>query len=518
MKNENGKAKAILIAIIAILLIALFAVLIVFKFIGNGNKKNEDSAKAAQTDTMTYVATTDKDYVFIDTNANVRKIKKDSLGKNAISMNEGTTIYNNSLLVKNDDGYAIIDFNGNKIYEAESIKIVESTKEATLYEVRKDGKSSIVNAKGEEIIKPEHSELFSSFGVADLDGYIYVTEYASEFSGDALNVYDKDGKRVYRGPVDSSFSGYTANGGITRSGVPLLVARKNATSIGVINLKTGEEFNTITDNNDHAIDIDIKGNYAVIKSYARGTYGADQGDNIVTYYWFGEDGKVSKKLNLTDKEYISYWNGSLTEDYTIYKNYTTNEETAIDKYGKDVYKTTGSLSQKQYTNSITGKTTSYVIEEVKRKYKTIKSDGSVLFEDKAVSAVGNKYVASGTTLYKQDGTQYMENIKGYISVYNLDIIKTADKIIIENQEGKSIEKPADFDLGKEAKLLNDNTVVLTNDKKFIVINMNDLSMKELDFSTARSAYVEEGYIMTYGTGSTREYYNANGDKIYTYKE
>ena len=119
---------------------------------------------------------------------------------------------------------------------------------------------------------------------------------------------------------------------------------------------------------------------------------------------------------------------------------------------------------------------------------------------------------------KQDGTQYMENIKGYISVYNLDIIKTADKIIIENQEGKSIEKPADFDLGKEAKLLNDNTVVLTNDKKFIVINMNDLSMKELDFSTARSAYVEEGYIMTYGTGSTREYYNANGDKIYTYKE
>lgn len=516
MKNEGGKVKAILIAIISILVIAFFAVLIVFKIRGNDDKKNGKAAAAPNADTMTYIKETDTEYTFIDSNGNVRTLKKNSVGTIAFNMNEGNVLHNNSMYAKKDDSYQIIDFNGNKLYEADSISLLNYSEDAVLYQVRKDGKNGVVNAKGEEIIKPEHSESFDAFSASHIDGYVAIEEYDSELDRDALLIFNKDGQRVYKGPIDeSSFSATMAKGGTTNSGVSLIVARKDKTNIGVINLKTGEEFNTITDNGDQIIDIDIKGNYALISSYAKGS----SDTAIKTYYWFGEDGKVTKKLNLTDKEYISYWNGSQSEEYTIYKNYTNNEEIAIDKYGKEVYKTTGgSLTQRQHTNGISDKTISYVIDNKQRAYKTIKSDGTVLFEDKAVSVVGNKYVAVGTSLYKHDGSLYMENVKGYMSVYDLDIIKTADKIIIENQEGKTIEKEATYNLGKEAELLTDNYVAIKDNKKVKIINMKDLSIKELDFDSANSIYLKKGYICVVEKDSTREYYNANGDKIYTSKK
>lgn len=512
MKNENGGSKAIFIAIISVIVLAFFAVLLVFKFKGNGNK-NGEAAAAAYTDTMTYIETTDSDYVFIDSNANVRKIKKDSIGSIAFNMNEGTVLYHNSILTKKDDKYVVVDFNGKTLYESDFITRLLQNKDTTLYQFEENGKYGIINAKGEVVVKPEHSEYFGTFDSSKISEYIYVVEYDSELKDKVLVIFDKDGNQKYKGQVEYGFTGNSAKCGKTRTGVNLITARKNETTINVINLNTGEEFNTVTDNNDHAIDIEIKGNCAVVKSYAKGTYGANQGDEITKYYWFGEDGKVSKTIAKAENESVYFWNGSEDEEYTIYTN-ASNEKIAINKYGKEVYKSTGSLSQRQFTNTITGVTTSYIIDSVGNNYKIIKEDGTTLFEGK-LGIVGNKYVSSGTTLYKHDGTKYLENIKGYTSVYNLEIIKTADKIIIENQDGKTLEKDANYDLGNEAKLLNNDTVVLLNNKKLKVVNMNDLSMKELDFSSASYVFVRDGFITVTGKDSKYEYYNANGDKIYT---
>lgn len=518
MKNESGKTKVILITIISILVVTLIALLVIFKFKGNGNSdkngKNNNGA-TGYSDIMSYIETTDKDYVFIDSNANVRKIKKDSFDKIVNDLNEGDVIYNNSLLVKKNDNYMIVDFNGKKLFESsEYIDRLVQSKDGTLYQYRENGKYGLLDAKGEVLVKAEvYDEPFKAIE-SELDPYVYTADYSSGSTGYDMVIFDKDGKKVYEGVVNSS-SVYGNDCGKTRSGVNLLAIRKDKTTITVVNLNTGEEFNTITDNNDHNIEISIEGNVAEITSYARGTYGANQGDEIKTYYWFGEDGKVSKTLKLADGESLHLWNGSNEEVCTIYTN-TNKENIAINMYGKEIYKSTNTLSQVQYTNEITGETIMYIVEDLgKKSYKTIKSDGTVLFEDKGVGVVGNKYVSSGTTIYKHDGTQYMENLKGYKSVYNLDIIKSEDKYIIENQDGKSIEKDLEFDFGKEAKLLNDNTVVLMNNKKINIVNMNDLSMKELDFSDASYVFVEKGYIYVSGKDSGYEYYNSNGDKIYT---
>lgn len=517
MKNESGKTKAILIATISVL-VALVAILVIFKFKGNGNsgKNAENNGESAgYSDTMSYVETTDKEYVFIDSNANVRKIKKDSVDKIVTNLNEGDVIYNNSLLAKKNDNYVIVDFNGKKVFESsEYIERLVQSKDGTLYQYRENGKYGLVNAKGEVLVKPDkYDELFKALE-SKLDPYVYTADYSSGSTGYDLVIFDKDGKKVYEGVVDSN-SLYGNKCGKTRSGVNLIAIRKDKTTLTVVDLNTGDEINTITDNNDHAIEIETKGNIAIITSYAKGTYGANQGDEIKTYYWFGEDGKVSKTLKLAEGENLHLWNGSEDEDFTIYTN-ANRENIVINMYGKEIYKSTNSLSQKYYTNEITGETKSYIIEDLGgKKYKTIKSDGTVLFEDKAVGVVGNKYVSSGTTIYKHDGTQYMENLKGYKSLYNLDIIKAEDKYIIENQDGKSIEKDIEFDLGKEARLLNDDTVVLMNNKKINIVNMNDLSMKELDFSDASYVFVKNGYISVSGKDLGYEYYNAKGEKIYT---
>ena len=186
------------------------------------------------------------------------------------------------------------------------------------------------------------------------------------------------------------------------------------------------------------------------------------------------------------------------------KNAARPKEIAIDKYGKEVYKTTASLSQVNDTNKITGKTTSVIIDS---KAGTINSEGKVVIAKK-VKTIGNKYMFDGSTLYNFDGSVYMENVKSYCSLYNLEVIRTAEKTIIENNDGKSIEKEADFSFGDNCKLLNDNFIAsVDKDKKVKIFNMNELSLKELEPDDADSVYVEEGYISTYKSGSGRKYYN-----------
>lgn len=512
MKNENGKAKAILITVISILIIALIAVLVIFKFKGNSNKnggKNGSTGTGDYTDTMTLIEDNDKEYVFIDSNGNVRKLSKSKVGDMGMA-SEGTIYYQNSLCTKKDDKNYIIDFDGNVLYESEKdIKTIINSKDAILYQVNEDGEYGIVNAKGEKIVEAKYSDYFESIS-NDIDPYIYNRGYSSTSSGYEISFFDKDGKVVYTGPTEES-SLFGNKSGKTRTGINLVEFRKTKTSIVVLNLNTGEEIATLTDNGDHTFDIETKGNVAIISSYKQGTYGANEGDTQTKYIWFDQEGKISNVINKNDKEYISFWNGSTEEDYTIYRK-ENNEEVAIDKYGKEVYKTTASLSQLNHTNKITGKTTSVIIDS---KAGTINSEGKVIITKKA-KAIGNKYIFDGSTLYNLDGSVYMENVKSYESGYNLDIIRTAEKTIIENQDGKSIEKEADFSVKGDWNLLNDNTIaVIEEDEKVTFIKMDDLSFKELDTNGSKYVFVKKGYISVSKSDSEYEYYNANGDKIYT---
>ena len=515
MKNENGKAKAILIAVISILIIALIAVLVIFKFKGNSNKndgKNGSTGTGDYTDTMTLIEDNDKEYVVIDSNGNVRKLSKSKVGDMG-RPSKGTIYYQNSLHTKKDDKNYIIDFNGKILYETEdNFETLVNSEDVVLYQIYEDGKFCIVNAKGEKIIDKEYSDKFDIISNY-IDPYMYNRGYSSTSSGYEISFFDKDGKVVYTGPTEES-SLFGNKSGKTRTGINLVEFRKTKTSIVIVNLNTGEEIASLTDEGDHTFDIETKGNVAIISSYKQGTYGANEGDTQTKYVWFNEEGKISNVINKNDKEYISFWNGSSEEDYTIYRK-ENNEEVAIDKYGKEVYKTTASLSQLNNTNEITGKTTSVLIDS---KAGTINSEGKVVIAKKA-KTIGNKYIFDGSTLYNYDGSVYMENVKSYGSVYNLDIIRTAEKTIIENQDGKSIEKEADFSLGGKCRLLNDNTIaIVKDDNKVTFIKMDNLSFKELDTNGSEHVFVENGYISVSKSDSGYDYYNANGDKIYSTKE
>lgn len=514
MKNDNGGTKTIFIAVISILIIALVAILVVFKFKGSNNNNGNNGGSTGYTENMSFIESNDNEYVFIDTNCNVRKLKKDSIG-NISSMNEGEVLYKNSMLAKKDGKASIIDFNGKTLYGPAEVELLTNSKEAVLYQFRDNHKYGVLNEKGEVIVEAKYESDFSMVS-PNLNSFFYVIDDSSTSSGSEINIFDKDGKNVYTGPIgtDTLFGNKC---GKTRTGINLLAMRKSTTSIVVVNMNTGDEIATLTDNNDHVFDIVIKGNVAVISSYKQGPYGADEGDRVTRYVWFDENGKISKALDLKENESLGFWNGSDSEDYTIYKN-ASREEIAIDKYGKEVYKSSGSLSQIYYTNEITKKTNSLIIEsQGGKKYSTINSEGKVILEGQA-KKIGNKYVLVGKTLYNLDGTKYMDDVKKYTSIYDLDIIKTEDKTIIENQDGKSVEKEADFDLGKEYRLLNDNTVVLLQNKKLKIVNMTDLSIKDLDFSDATYVFIKEGYIYVSNKNSEVDYYNENGDKIYTRKK
>ena len=510
MKNDSGKTKAILIAVISILVVALVAVLVVFKI--KGSKDDKKGSAGEQTATMTLIEKSSDEYVFIDTNGNIRKLSKKSIGE-LDSMNDGTIIYQNSLHAKKDKKEYIIDFSGNTLFESDrQIKPLVNNKEAAIYQYSKDGKYGLLNAKGEEIVEAKYSDYFNTLD-QKLDTYIYTTGYSGNGGEKEVHFFDKDGKMIYSGPIeDTSLLGNKC--GKTRAGVNLITFRESKTSVVVLNLNTGDKLTTLQDAGDHAFDIDIKGNVAVITSYKQGTYGANEGENVTKYVWFDENGKISKALNKTENEHLSFWNGSADEDYTIYTN-ENREEVAINKYGKEVYKSSKGLEQANYTNEVTGKTTSVIIDKLSG---TVNSEGKVLF-DKATKSIGNKYLFDGSTLYNLDGTKYMENVKSYKSVYNIELIKTADKTIIENQDGKSVEKEATFALEGDYKLLSDSTfAVIAKDKKVTLVNMNDLSFKELDTKDSKYVLAYKGFITVGGSDSGYTYYNTNGDKIYTKKK
>ena len=207
------------------------------------------------------------------------------------------------------------------------------------------------------------------------------------------------------------------------------------------------------------------------------------------------------------------WSGTDGEADLAILNKDSNN-IVINKYGKEIYSTTNPISCHEYVNNKSGLTYAYLVETLgKNKYKTMNSEGKTILEQN-LSSVGNNYILSNKTLYKPDGTKYLEDVTQYNSVYDLDFITTKDKTIIENSEGKKIEEELDFKLVKTDYLLDDNTVVLESDKYMTIIDTKELSIKTIDISSYDYVFAYKGYIKMRGD-SEYEYYNKNGELIYT---
>jgi len=517
MNNESGntKVKAVLIAVIILLIVGLVAVLVLFKtgaLKGNNSTADgENNAQIGNADTMTFIEKKDGNYVFIDSNGNVRKISE-SCGN--IDISEGSCAYKNCILVSKDGKQSLIDFNGKTIYGPASLKRIISNSKKCIYQLYEGGKYGVIDETGSVLVPATSSNYFNEISTENSSGYtnsyFYGHETSSTGGGYDVTIYDLEGKVVYKF-LSKEASLYGEKCYSNQNGVTLLTIRTDSNTKSVVNLKTGDIIETINDTDKYSVDLAGEGSSTRIRVQDYGSYYKN------TYYWFGEDGKVSKKVELAENASFKTSGASIQKAFSI-MNKANGEHVAINKYGKEVYTSTKSLSQIECANGITGKSTAYIVENVDRKkYQMINEDGKVVFNDGA-SYVGNKYVLIGSSLYKHDGTKYMDDVKAYVSVYNLDIIKTQDKIIIENQNGKSVEKGVDFKIGKNQKLLGDNIVIMENEKKVTLVNMDDLSMKELDFSDAEYIFYEDGYITVVNKNTkTYEYYNKSGNKIYERK-
>lgn len=520
MKKEEGKVsiKAIIIIVITVLTMAVVAIIVLAKTgIINGiniSNNNEQSANSGgYTKEMTYVGEEGNNYVFIDTAGNLKKIGKDILG-NKLEINEDSCVYNNNFLISKDGKQSIVDFSGKTVYGPASLSRLVQTENVSLYQVYEGGKYGVVNSEGKIIVPIECKNSISKFSSGDLE-YFRTSDYNNNGKGYIITFFDKDGKKVYEDEYSYNYI-KEEKSIVIRDDVAILSFRKDENTVIVLNLKDGKVVQTLNIDNNYSVSLDNKGGALEIQCTG---YGDNKDKKI--YCWFDNNDNVSKTIELAEDEYIeARGTGRGVEEYCILKK--ASEYTAIDKYGKEFYKTTNSLGQAQYTNEKDGTTISYLIESLdKRQYKVINSSGNVIL-DKEISTVGNNYVlCRDGTLYKHDGTKYIDGVVKYESFYDLDVITTKDRTIIENKNGNRIEKEKDYTLkeiqtytGDNIRLICDNVVVFVNNKKVTIINTDNLSVKELDFSSASYVYARKGYIFIF-KDSNYEYYNKDGNKIFT---
>jgi len=515
MKNEKGDASvkvvvAITSVILAILVIVLIA-LIVKGIVGKNGKKAEPEPvqeETVYTNPMSFIEFKDNQYVFIDTDGEIVKLKGDSF--DAITdLKEGDMVYDNSLLTHNDENASVVDFNGNVLYGPGKIEYLIKSKDVVLYQFEENEKYGVLNSKGEVIVPAKYSSKMTILS-QKLDNYFYTI--GEDNSGNKLYIFDKDGKIAYEGNSENNIM-YNVVCEKTGTGMNIVVVRKNPTLLAAINLNTGEEIYTLTDNNDHDILVENKGMAVKIESYKSGMYGTEESDLKGSFLWFDENGKISRNIDLSVAQDLNQLNKFSDNVYSIYRD-GTGKYVAVDKYGKEVYKSENELTQSQYVNKVTGDIHAYILEKSPEGYyKTINVEGNVIVNGYP-QAVGNKYFLVGSTLYRHDGTKYMENVIEYTAIYNIDIIKTREKTTIENNNGDLIEEAYDYNLGSQVYLLNNQTVIFEGNKKLTIINMDDLSKKEPDFSSSEYVYIKKGYICTYNGLSGYEYYNTKGEKIY----
>lgn len=514
-----------------LVLITTILVEIIFSLTGCGKKNVSSDSNGTDssnkninlTDTMVYVAEEDKDYVLIDTAGNVKKLSKDLIGQ--LDYNTDTILYHNSMLTKKENKYILVDFNGNKIYESEKrLSLLVNNKDKTLYQYKdENGKYGVIDSSAKVVVPAEYDGIHN---IATNFNYFY--SYTDNNKNDNKNkyiitIFNSDGKKVYESDCYDNLSYYDKDTRTTDNGISVLNIRKDENTVIVLNLNTGEVIQTINATKDYTVSLYSKGNALEVTWYKGSTYG-NRDDKKSKYYWFGENEKVSKEIELAEDESLSVqlstnYNKLSTSDSSSCTILSTKSENiAIDEYGKEFYKTNNLLHIEQYKNEKDGKVYTFLKEEIGRKsYKIINSEGKVILE-KDISGIGNKYILAEKTLYKHDGTKYLDNVTSYSSLYDLEIIKTKEKMIIENSEGKQVEHELDYNSSVDnIKLIDEDTVAIKTNKLLTMINIVDLSIKTVDISSYKYVFLKDGYYEV-RADSKRMYYNKNSELIYETKK
>lgn len=520
MKKEDGKISTNVLIIIIIMIIVIISgvsmiVLLSTGVIKIGNNelkignKNEKNSNTVHTDQIKYIDEDDDTYFFIDTDGNLVKLSKDAVGKrnvfNSFTSDAYSVFYNNSMLIEKDDKYALIDFDGNTIFESNSeITRRINTKDKTLYEFQDNNKYGIIDAKGNIILPAEYSNSIEALN----SKYLYTYDYNSDKTGETyiIKIFNTDGKKTYEGDSSEHYF-FGAEQVETKSGVYACVLDKSKNSEIVLNLNSGEIIQTVEKVEYRHAELKDGGSALGVEWYEKSENDSEY-KSKTNYYWFGDDGKVSKKCSITDKIQFSSADG---KEFSILT--ANSKKYILNKNGDIVYNTENSIYQNVYRNIKNNETRSVFQEEVgRKKYKIINENMETILEEK-ISSVGNKYVLANKVLYKYDGTKYMENVEKYYSIYNfLDVIKTSDKIIIENSQGKQIEQDKDFKISDTGYILNDNTVVFNSNKIVSIIDVNELTIKTLDLSSYEYVFVEDGYIYA-SDDNKKTYYNRDGEVI-----
>ena len=234
-----------------------------------------------------------------------------------------------------------------------------------------------------------------------------------------------------------------------------------------------------------------------------------------TYYMFGKDGNISKTFDGKDEK-VYVQKGRDEDSFAVVG--INGVESVFDQYGNEIYKLTQNFSDIiSYKDKKNNKAVSYISESVDRRNnnkKLINSEGKEIATGKNFS-VGNKYIlVDETTLIKPDGSKYMENVKWYYSVYDLDFILVDGKYIIEDSNGVIIEDK-DFAFGSKTGYYG-NYVYFAEDDYVTTIDIANKKMSIAKFDSPKYMFAQKGYIEI-STDSGYDYYNKNGEKIYTKK-
>ena len=514
MKNEYGRVSTKVIVFLIIAIIILVATIIgsffvlksgIIKIDALNGLKNNNTIEIA--DEMRFVEKKDGDYVFIDKKGNLIKLPESSMGKRNIftEMSSDTILYNNSILVENDDNYSIMDFTGKIVFETKGeLKKLINSKEKTLYMLYENGKYGVVDGSGKVIIPIEYENRFDTFNTNYI--YTYKDNYNNSGEEYILSIFNNDGNKVC--DFETSNSSYLGPEQIKiKNEIYIIALEKNNNTYVVLNLNTGDIIQTIdvSNNNGYGVKISLKdaGN-ALLVEWKSDKDGAAQG----MFYWFGDDNKVINSAQETDKQYYPGSNSKFRILELNNKYYVLNES------GKIPYSSDNSLQLLSYEDEKNNITYSFIKERLgTKKYKVMNSEFQTVLEED-VSSVGNRYIFANKTLYKHDGTKYMDNVERYYKIYNIDFIETNDKTILENGEGKQAELSKEFSVAHNHEYLFDGGfIVLNNEGEITVINENDLSVKVFNYKEKGSAYVENGYIHSYEEDK-EVFYNINGDIIY----
>lgn len=514
MKNEEGRVSTKVIVFLIIAIIILVIVIAgTFFILKSGVIKIDalDSLKSNNTiqiaDEMHFIEKKNENYVFIDKIGNLIKLPASSMGERNVftEMDSTTILYNNSILVQKDDSYSIMDFTGKTIFETKGeLKKLINSKEKTLYTLYDNGKYGIVDATGKMVLPIEYENRFETFNTH----YIYTYKKNQEESGEPyiLSIFNTDGNKVCE--IESSVNYFLAPSQVkTRNGIFAVALQKNNNTYIVLNLNTGDILQTIdiSKNTEYGGNITLKdvGN-ALLVEWENDKESGKQG----MYYWFDNEYKFINSAKNTNEQYYTAENS----EFRILK--FRDKFYVLNKSGKIPYSSDHLIELISYEDEINNKTYSFFRENLGgKKYKIMNSEFQTILEED-ISSVGNKYILANKTLYKHDGTKYMNNVEKYYKIYDIDVIKTNDKTILENSEGKQVELDKEFNVVHNHEYLFENgLIVLDNEGVITVINKNDLSTKVFDYKDKENVYVENGYIHTY-ENDKEVYYNINGDEIY----